>query len=377
MGDLMVFISYRRCPRDAAVLDRLEVFFKPLEREGLICGWSDREIDSGRHWPQEINAVLERARVAILLISQDFLASDFISQTELPILLNREAKGTVTLLPLFVSPVDEDHRVGFRDENGISRHVRLTDLQGFAHPDRTLAEMPPAEQERIFKDLIQHIRTLASTASSAPIKETVPTVPQSRKTFSPCPPMPDGKDRSLTLQLTRSADSYTAHYWLADRDCGLLQRPWPEAQALIQAVDDAAGPQAPATGSLPPGDALFALLFGGETDWEPLFRTLFGYPEYGTRPNPTRGGVRLRLCSQAPLLLSLPWTLLSWDGRCLIDVGWKITTGSDVEPLRDCVTVPTGEFLVVWPGIAAAPAQCSATINLAGRRQLSWPLLRG
>jgi hypothetical protein len=67
-----VFISYRRCKRDAAVLKRLDAFLAPLEKEGLICGWTDRDIDGGERWRKEIDSALERARIAVLLISQDF-----------------------------------------------------------------------------------------------------------------------------------------------------------------------------------------------------------------------------------------------------------------------------------------------------------------
>ena len=47
MEKATVFVSYRRCARDAAVLDRVEAFFATLEKEGLISVWTDRGIEGG------------------------------------------------------------------------------------------------------------------------------------------------------------------------------------------------------------------------------------------------------------------------------------------------------------------------------------------
>ena len=60
----------------------------PLEREGRIERWDDTRIRPGSEWRSEIKQALERARAAVLLISADFLASDFIQDNELPPLLS-------------------------------------------------------------------------------------------------------------------------------------------------------------------------------------------------------------------------------------------------------------------------------------------------
>lgn len=62
------------------------------------------QILAGQKWKEEIQKALDNSKVAILIISTDFLASDFIQNDELPTLLkNAEQKGTV-ILPLIVSP---------------------------------------------------------------------------------------------------------------------------------------------------------------------------------------------------------------------------------------------------------------------------------
>src|SRR6218665_3206938 len=80
-----IFISYSH--KDAEYLERLLVHLKPLERDGLIDTWVDTRLLAGDRWKKEIDAALKKARVAVLLVSADFLASDFIINNELPPLL--------------------------------------------------------------------------------------------------------------------------------------------------------------------------------------------------------------------------------------------------------------------------------------------------
>jgi len=97
-----VFISYSH--RDRDYLDRLLVHLKPLEKEGLIDLWVDTRIQSGDRWKREIDKALKRATVAVLLISADFLASDFITDDELPPLLRSAEERGTRIIPLVVKP---------------------------------------------------------------------------------------------------------------------------------------------------------------------------------------------------------------------------------------------------------------------------------
>src|SRR5260370_31391907 len=97
-----IFISYSH--RDKRWLDRLLVHLRPMEREGVIDLWADTRIGAGDDWRHEIEAALSAADIAFLLISADFLASDFIASIELPALLLAARQRNCKVLSIIVGP---------------------------------------------------------------------------------------------------------------------------------------------------------------------------------------------------------------------------------------------------------------------------------
>jgi hypothetical protein len=88
-GTKRVFISYSH--QDAKWLEKLRQFLKPLEEQELIRIWDDTEIQPGAEWFDEIRKALEAAQVAVFLVSQNFLVSQFVREKELPILVEAAA----------------------------------------------------------------------------------------------------------------------------------------------------------------------------------------------------------------------------------------------------------------------------------------------
>jgi len=137
------FISY--CHVDKDYLSRLMVHLKPLEREGLLDIWQDTKIKTGGHWKEEINRALSEANIAILLISADFLASDFIVNNELPpLLFQAEAMGT-KIVPVIISHCR------------FSRDPALNRFQAANQPNEPLSIMSTNEREAVFDKLASDI----------------------------------------------------------------------------------------------------------------------------------------------------------------------------------------------------------------------------
>jgi|SRR5579859_1333424 len=91
-----IFVSYSH--QDEKWLQKLSTVLKPLTRDSQIRLWSDHMIRAGSDWKGEIGSALKSARAAVLLVSQNFLASDFIFEKELlPLLTAARSSGTQIL----------------------------------------------------------------------------------------------------------------------------------------------------------------------------------------------------------------------------------------------------------------------------------------
>lgn len=137
------FLSYSH--KDQETLERLSIHLRPLERLGLIDPWSDKRIRAGDLWRKEIERALSNAAIAVLLISADFLASDFVVKNELPPLLsNAKQKGT-RILPVILTPCR------------FSRDDSLSQYQAVNDPKKPLLLMEHIEQEVVWDKVAQEI----------------------------------------------------------------------------------------------------------------------------------------------------------------------------------------------------------------------------
>jgi len=149
------FISYSHA--DQAWLQRIKVHLRPLERDHGIVIWQDTNLRGGQRWRQEIDQALTKAKVAILLVSPDFLASDFIHDNELPPLLEAAEQEGLVILSVIVSAC-------------AFRRSPLSEFQAINTPDTPLDSLAPGEVNKTLVKLFTRVDELFAAAGPAATK---------------------------------------------------------------------------------------------------------------------------------------------------------------------------------------------------------------
>jgi len=101
---LNIFICYAR--EDEELRKILEKQLKNLNRQGLIDVWHDREISAGTEWEEAIHQRLDEAHIILLLISPDFIASDYSYDKEMTRAMERHEAGEARVIPILLRPSD-------------------------------------------------------------------------------------------------------------------------------------------------------------------------------------------------------------------------------------------------------------------------------
>jgi hypothetical protein len=103
VDEIRVFCSYSH--QDRALRDELVKHLELLRQALLIRAWHDGELSGGQDWQQEIETHLREAHVILLLVSIDFLNSQFVRQHELPLALEKHKNGEALVIPVIMRPV--------------------------------------------------------------------------------------------------------------------------------------------------------------------------------------------------------------------------------------------------------------------------------
>lgn len=386
-----VFVSYSH--RNRKALDQFARFLAPLERDGVVHAWDDREIEGGDDWRARIAQQIDAARVAVLFISQDFLSSQFIATEELPRLLAREDAGELRVLPVFLSPsAVTTTEFAFVDRRGQQRRSRLDRGQGYGTPQKPLSDFDWSERERIYLKLSEDIRKLAGQQGAAATTSDAPAqlLRSEHRATRRASDDERGTARAyqLTVHFTVRGDDLETRYYLPGTDAiATTSRRWSDLAgplaAFARRIDESRAASidellAKETASV--GAQLFELVFGSDAQWEPVLRTLFDRPPSSPRANPTWAPVQLRVCSEQALLLGLPWALLAWQGTPLLDRDWQFCTCSELDPLDNPHTPAPASVLIIAPHCAAPsdePAAAVPHVQAIGEvLQKAWPSAR-
>ena len=142
-----IFISYSH--RDAEWLQKLRDILTPLVRNGSIRLWSDLDIQAGQNWQQEIDEALVATKVAVLLVTHHFLASRFIVEYEIPILLAAERLKLVKIVWIAVGA-------------SLWEETELRYKQAANDPNRPLNTLPDSTALQELVKAAQIIKTIFS-----------------------------------------------------------------------------------------------------------------------------------------------------------------------------------------------------------------------
>jgi hypothetical protein len=145
-----VFISYSRS--DGQYLKELVTHLKPYIRSKAMEVWNDTMIDPGEDWNKQIEKALAGTRVAVLLVSAEFFASDYIYDNELMPLREASDAGEVTLLTVLVSPLT------FKD-------TPLAGLQAVNDPKDPLSKMRTSERDELWVKVVKNIKRVLEIKS--------------------------------------------------------------------------------------------------------------------------------------------------------------------------------------------------------------------
>lgn len=147
-----IFVTYSHA--DRWWLDRIRTHLAPLIRDGTLDLWDDSRIQPGARWREEIAAALAQSSAAVLLLSADFLASEFIATDELPTILRAEEERGLLVVPIFVAPC--------RPPGSVAQ------FQGLNSPDETLDEKSRAAADRVLVKLADLIRERSGHLAAQP-----------------------------------------------------------------------------------------------------------------------------------------------------------------------------------------------------------------
>lgn len=141
-GEPLGFISY--CHKDKAWLDKLQTCLTPYLRGGSITAWSDEQIVAGSRWHEEIQSAVSSATVAVLLVTQEFLASDYIHEHELNPILEKAKQREVRILWIPIKPC-------------AFHKTPLKDLQAIISPADPLAGRNETQQDAAWVEICDEI----------------------------------------------------------------------------------------------------------------------------------------------------------------------------------------------------------------------------
>ena len=148
-----IFISYSH--KDRRWLERFQTALKPFVRNQSFKVWADEQIQVGELWQKEIDQALASTKVAVLLVTEDFLASDYIHNEELNYFIEQSKKRHVVIFWIAVTATNFEE-------------TPLKDIQCANDPAQPLASFENEyEQDKAFVEICRKLKTAFNQQSKS------------------------------------------------------------------------------------------------------------------------------------------------------------------------------------------------------------------
>jgi hypothetical protein len=122
---------------------------KPMLRKGSVSIWDDTKIKTGAPWRKDIDEALASAKTAVLLVSSDFLASEFIAENELPQLLAAAKRKDLTILWVYLKPC-------------LYQEIKIKDYQAAHDISKPLADLKVTARDSALVEICLKIKAAVS-----------------------------------------------------------------------------------------------------------------------------------------------------------------------------------------------------------------------
>lgn len=179
---LDVFISYSH--RDEKLRETLGLHLASLQRQGVIKSWHDRKISAGTEWKQAIDENLNSAEIILLLISENFIASDYCYDLEMERAIARHDAGEARVIPIILKPVDWSG-APFGKLQALPKNAKpvttwsnrgeafLNIAEGIRHAAMEMATVLTDKQPTVLPEPQQSAKATEMPTQSEPLKPTV------------------------------------------------------------------------------------------------------------------------------------------------------------------------------------------------------------
>lgn len=164
---MKAFISYSH--KDESALDQLHTHLVPLQREGFIDTWFDREILAGSGIDSEVDEELRSCELFLPLVSPNFLASDYCVEREMQQALKRHEAGEIRIVPIIVEPCDW-------------ASSELRKLKALPKDGKPISEW--TNPNNAYLDIVEELRRIVGADEPEPLPSTEPVAPSSSQNMS-------------------------------------------------------------------------------------------------------------------------------------------------------------------------------------------------